>query len=246
MAARAMKTNCTNWRCSYHLWLSREDATMKKRSCHTRVAAVTMHYAAMLLLAVLGVLPAAPAVAQSTDDSLRIYAVHVGDRYGVYLGNGLIITAAHVAGPRVRIADLDLPAKIIKSSPFEELDLALLSVDAQNLPVSQRLRRMPLCQRTPVVGAAVIVAIPEGTARSQIMSPKWLPAHMRTKFPTLIRDVATTGDSGSGVFDSEKKCLLGIMSRKITGGFNGGNRDLAKYFVPASTIRNFIPAEHRF
>ena len=169
---------------------------MKKRSCHTRVAAVTMHYAAMLLVAVLGVLPAAPAVAQSTDDSLRIYAVRVGGRYGVYLGNGLIITAAHVAGPRVRIADLDLPAKIIKSSPFEELDLALLSVDAQNLPVSQRLRRMPLCQRTPVVGAAVIVAIPEGTARSQIMSPKWLPAHMRTKFPTLIRDVATTGDSG--------------------------------------------------
>ena len=205
-----------------------------------------LRYAVLLLVGLVHL--ASAARAQSTDESLRVYAVRVGGSYGVYLGNGLIITAAHVAGPRVRIADLDLPAKIIKSSPFEELDLALLSVDAQNLPVSQRLRRMPLCQRAPVVGAAVIVAIPEGTARSQIMSPKWLPAHMRTKFPTLIRDVATTGDSGSGVFDAEKKCLLGIMSQKITGRppFKGGNRDLAKYFVPASTIRNFIPAEYRF
>ena len=221
----------------------------QKTKCLQRSSfTATVRHIISLLVLVLGLASGAPVMAQSTDDFLRVYAVRVGASYGVYLGNGLIITAAHVAGPRVRIADLDLPAKIIKSSPFEELDLALLSVDAQNLPVSQRLRRMPLCQRAPVVGAAVIVAIPEGTARSQIMSPKWLPAHMRTKFPTLIRDVATTGDSGSGVFDAEKKCLLGIMSQKITGRppFKGGNRDLAKYFVPASTIRSFIPAEYRF
>ena len=207
-----------------------------------------MHYTAMLVLVVLGLVPAAAAVAESADDSLRVYAVRVGGSYGVYLGNGLIITAAHVAGPRVRISDLDLPAKIIKSSPLGELDLALLSIDAQSLPVSLRLRRMPLCERPPIANSAVIVAIPEGTARSQIMSPKLLPAYMRTQFPTLIRDVATTGDSGSGVFDAEKKCLLGIMSQKITGRppFKGGNRDIAKYFVPASTIRNFLPAEYRF
>jgi hypothetical protein len=27
---------------------------------------------------------------------------------------------------------------------------------------------------------------------------------------------------------------------------DGEQKDLAKYFVPASTIRAFIPAEHRF
>jgi hypothetical protein len=32
----------------------------------------------------------------------------------------------------------------------------------------------------------------------------------------VISDVATTGNSGSGVFDAGQKCLLGIMSRKIT------------------------------
>src|SRR5262245_41891751 len=112
---------------------------MKQRSSHTGAAGAKLRcYAAVLLLAVSGVIPAAVVVAEPTDDSLRIYAVRVGGSYGVYLGNGLIITAAHVAGPRVRIADLDLTARIIKSSPLEEHDLALLSVDEQSLPVSQR------------------------------------------------------------------------------------------------------------
>ena len=34
----------------------------------------------------------------------------------------------------------------------------------------------------------------------------------------MISDVATTGNSGSGVFDAGNKCLLGIMSRKILRG----------------------------
>jgi hypothetical protein len=42
-----------------------------------------------------------------------------------------------------------------------------------------------------------------------------LPFSIPRKFSTLISDVATTGNSGSGVFDAGNKCLLGIMSRKI-------------------------------
>jgi hypothetical protein len=183
------------------------------------------------------------------DDSLRVYAVHVNGRvYGVYLGNGLVITAAHVVGsaptPPVRIAGLNLPGKVLKLSPFEELDLALLSVDEEKLPISLRLRRMPLCQRPMVPGEPVIVAIPERTARSQIVSPLSLPADIRQRFPTAIKDVATTGNSGSGVFDANLKCLLGIMSRKITVTPTGGRpKDIAKYFVPASIIRGFLPGE---
>ena len=240
--------------CVYHVW---SDDHQTHECFHRPTKAKPIRhslapgaYVTRLLVVVLGLASTPPARAQSTDDSLRVYAVHVGDLYGVYLGNNLIITAAHVVSdkPRVRIAGLDLPAKIIKTSSLEELDLALLSVDAQKLPVSQRLRRMPLCQRPPIVGAAVIVAIPEGTARSRIISPKLLPANFRTKFSTLIGDVATTGNSGSGVFDAASKCLLGIMSRKWTGQSEstGETRDLAKYFVPASIIRNFIPPEYRF
>jgi hypothetical protein len=77
------------------------------------------------------------------------------------------------------------------------------------------MRRMPLCEKNPWPGEPVIVAISEGTARSHIMSPLTLPFSIPRKFSTLIRDVATTGNSGSGVFDAGNKCLLGIMSRKL-------------------------------
>ena len=208
-----------------------------------------------LLLMILVTVAAIRTSAQSevsTDSSLRIYAVHVSDGlYGVYLGKGLIITAAHVVGSAnapVQIADLNLQAKVVKRSPFEELDLALLSVDEEKLPISLRLRRMPLCQRPLYAGEPVIVAIPEGTARSQVVSPLSLPRDVRKRFSTAIKDVATTGNSGSGVFDANLKCLLGIMSRKISITPAGAEkpRDIAKYFVPAAVIRAFIPSEYRF
>jgi S1-C subfamily serine protease len=199
--------------------------------------------------------------AQSTDDSLRIYAVNIiqdppqdWTGYGIYLGRGLVITAAHVVGsaartkPSVRIAGMDLPAKAIKEGP--RVDLTLLSIDEQKLPIYLQMRRMPLCENKPWPGEPVIVAIPEGTARSHIMLPALLPADVRERFSTVIRDVATTGNSGSGVFDAGQKCLLGIMSRKIsvrpTNAEESEQKDIAKYFVPASTIRAFIPAEYRF
>jgi len=195
-------------------------------------------------------LTARATIAQPADDSLRIYAVHVGDLYGIYLGKGFIITAAHVVStaPKVRIADLELPAKVLKVSPFEHLDLALLSIDESELPLSLRLRRMPLCQGRPVVGSAVVVAIPEGTARSWILSPAALPPEARSRFSTVISHVKTTGNSGSGVFDAQKHCLLGIMSRKIVQYAPSGesSMDVAKYFVPAYVIREFIPAEYPF
>jgi Trypsin-like peptidase domain len=202
--------------------------------------------------------------AQPTDDSLRIYAVNIiqdppqsWTGYGIYLGRGLVITAAHVVGsashtkPSVRIAGMELPAHAVKEGKFERVDLTLLSIDEQKLPIYLQMRRMPLCEKPPWAGEPVIVAIPEGTARSRIMSPQLLPIDVRTRFHTVIRDVATTGNSGSGVFDAGTKCLLGIMSRKIvvrpnTADAESEQKDIAKYFVPASTIRAFIPTEYRF
>jgi Trypsin-like peptidase domain len=202
--------------------------------------------------------------AQPTDDSLRIYAVDIlhdppqpWTGYGIYLGRGLVITAAHVVGsashtnPIARIAGMDLPAKAIKEGSVERVDLTLLSIDEKKLPIYLQMRRMPLCEKPPWVGEAVIVAIPEGTARSRIMSPQWLPFNLRTKFSTLISDVASTGNSGSGVFDAGHKCLLGIMSQKIfvrpaSADKESEQKDIAKYFVPASTIRAFIPTDYRF
>ena len=70
------------------------------------------------------------APAETSEDELRIYAVNIVRRvpfrdpfigYGIYLGQGTVLTAAHVIGRwpsytrlRVIIAGQDLPAKVIK------------------------------------------------------------------------------------------------------------------------------------
>jgi hypothetical protein len=79
-----------------------------------------------------------------------------------------------------------------------------------------------------------------GVPQSHIVSPQVLPYTWRTKFSTLIRDVATTirdvattGNSGSGV------CLLGISHT------TEGDKEVAKYFVSAVAIRDFMPVEFR-
>ena len=166
---------------------------------------------------------------------------------GVYLKSGLIITAAHLtaidAEISVRVAGVLLPAKVLKQGSFEDEDLSLLMVDEAKLPWSIEPPRMQLCEAPPWPGDPVIVVDAARASRSHIVSPLVLPLGWRTKFSTLIADVATTGNSGSGVFDPNHKCLLGIMSRKFFSHTTGGDKDIAKYFIPAATIRDFMPAE---
>jgi hypothetical protein len=193
------------------------------------------------------------------DESLRIYAVNIhqtpmqtwGPGYGIYLGQGLFITAAHVAGrtwltrPKVVVEGREYPTRVIKEGDIEHTDLTLLSVNEDLLPVWLRLRRNPICQENPRPGQNVITVVPEGIARSYVLSPEKLPLNLR-KFSTVIADVARTGNSGSGVFDAQRRCLLGIMSRKISSVLTkpetgkAETRDIAKYFVPASTISEFV------
>ena len=194
--------------------------------------------------------------AAGPDDSLLAYAVGVNGGAGIYLGKGLVLSVAHVVGggilnkPKVIIAGQTLIATVVKESPFEQLDLALLEINEEHLPVSLRLRRIPLCQGQPWPGEEVVSLSAQGPVRSRVLSPKGLPAAVK-KFSTVIRDVATTGNSGSGLFDARRKCLLGIMSRKIsqvrvqkdTG--TKTTEDVAKYFVPASTIADFMPSQLR-
>jgi hypothetical protein len=170
----------------------------------------------------------------------------------------LVLTASHVPGdfaqtkPHVLIAGQDLPASLVKEGTLETVDLTLLSVDAMRLPIRLRLSRMPLCEKAPFAGEAVVVAIPEGTARSHVLPPRAIPPDLRDRFGTVIGDVATTGNSGSGVFDAWKQCLLGIMSRKISvfrRAFPGAppqTVDIAKYFIPVRDIQMFLPAEVSF
>jgi hypothetical protein len=221
----------------------------------------------LILAAVLAGSALGPTRAQDVDESLRLYAVHIfrppkqpWTGYGIYLGSGYVITAAHVAGlslwteVQVGIAGNILPAKVIKRGQFHNVDLTLLSVDERQLPISLRLRRLTVCKNSPWVGEEVVVVTPEGTARSHVMSPYLLPPGVATKYQTVISDVATTGNSGSGVFDELSKCLLGIISgviqQKVIRQENAdtvrGIRDVAKYFVASPTIADFITPDIHF
>jgi hypothetical protein len=205
--------------------------------------------------------------AEDTDDALKLYAVHIyrtgheevfGN--GVYLGRGVVLTAAHVAGlgiwrqPRVGIAGLMLPSGIIKDGHFHGIDLELLSIDETRLPVSLALRRMAVCRQPHWAGEDVVVATPEGVTTSKVMSPGQLPPGIAPQYRTAIRYVAGSGNSGSGVFDAYKKCLRGIITRRISRSEvvqdNGKpavrEMTVAKYFVPAAAIAGFISGSVRY
>jgi hypothetical protein len=219
----------------------------------------------LLIAATVGLSGAASGVAAQSPhdavaDSLTPFAVNI-DRaekqswpgYGIYLGDGFVITASHVVGhasagdPSVHIAGKIVKAKFVKEGSFNVVDLTLLHIDPVSLPASLGLRRLPLCEAPPRPGQPVITVTPQATVASRIMPPQYLPPAVRGRFDTVISDVETTGNSGSGVFDPARQCLMGIMSRKIQvpaarngGGAPGAMVDLAKYFVPATQIREFI------
>jgi trypsin-like peptidase len=213
-----------------------------------------------LFIACLLSLLAQPSFSQGASETLLAYAVNVhrtpmqtwGPGYGIYLGGGLFITAAHVVGrawmtrPKIAIGDVEYPTKVVKEGSFNGTDVTLLSVDPEHLPMRLGLRKMLLCKSPPQPGQRVVTVVPEKIAHSQILDPRRLPAYAQ-RFNTVIADVAETGASGSGVFDLKQRCLLGIMSRKITspagptGGYQSQPRDIAKYFVPAMEIAVFLP-----
>jgi hypothetical protein len=207
---------------------------------------------------------AQPLFAQDASETLLAYAVNVhrtpmqtwGPGYGIYLGNGIFITAAHVVGrawltrPKIAIGGVEYPTKVVKEGNFEGTDLTLLSVEQDLLPMRLRLRKNSICKNAPKPGQQVVTVVPEGVAYSHILAPERLPPDVR-KYSTVIADVARTGNSGSGVFDLKQRCLLGIMSRKISRSISRADsrqpqtRDIAKYFVPALEIAEFLPPELR-
>jgi hypothetical protein len=212
---------------------------------------------------VTAVLLVAPARSQDTDDSLRIYGVHV-DRtpkqswtgLGIYLGHGIVLTPAHVSGlgfwrrPRVDIAGKLYPTQVLKDGHFHRVDLTLLSVDVNELPVSLGLRRLPLCPGPSWPNQQIVIVTQEKAVRSLVVPPARLPANLQSEYRTAVRPVPDSGGSGSGVIDANKKCLVGMITRTIEVGEiieeDGRKTEklvaVAKYFIPASEIASFLPA----
>lgn len=211
--------------------------------------------AAVIIVSLFSIsLASANAQAPTSNRQFEIYAVRViksdGETpyRGVLLGGGHVLTASHVVGwnPRVVIGGVELPAKIVKVGSLQDLDLALLSVQEDRVPVSVRLRRNPICRELAPIGTDVVIVAPDESTSTRIMSPAYIPPQYRARFYSLTELMA--GWSGAGVFHPAKHCLLGIMSRRILK-VNGANRkprvfgeplDYAGYFVPAVQIHEFL------
>ena len=127
-------------------------------------------------------------------------------------------------------------------------DLALLSIDETKLPISLRLRRNPLCKQTPIVGMRVVDVTPEKITKLQVVSPLSIPLDLQHRFDTLIDKPQS---SGSGIFDADRKCLLGIVSAKVlkfgykylAGKPIWQPNGYAGYFVSAAKISEFLPPD---
>ena len=108
------------------------------------------------------------------------------------------------------------------------MDLALLAVDKAAIP-SLQLWLNPLCRSVVPVGAPVIVVYPDRTIPSRTVSPQLIAPKYRAKFDTLISEPEV---SGSGLYDLQKRCLLGIMSAAIVTAGLGPGLSRVGYFYP--------------
>ena len=124
------------------------------------------------------------------------------------MGKGLVLTVAHVIGsvartkPNVRIADMDLPARAIREGNVENVDLTLLSIDEQKLPIYLQMRRMPLVKGPHGRASLSLSRFPKKRRARMSCHRCHFLFQVPRKFSTLIKEVGTTENSGSGVFDA--------------------------------------------
>ncbi len=204
---------------------------------------------AALFLAVLG----APALAEPPDAALvgalgvQIEKpagdnVHFSQGSGVYLGGGLVLTAAHVVtinpqDPKVSIV-LDgwrTEAKLMATAPAG-VDLALLKVEPGEVSAQRRaLKPVQACglgtaPNQPVVVAALGTVTLSKTVGAPIKSPT-----LNGDWSDILASGYGHGASGGGVFDAAKGCLAGIIIIEATAP----GIELTQ-FVPASEIALFL------
>lgn len=172
-----------------------------------------------------------------------------GEGSAIFLGRNRFLTAAHVidqnpftdecakagiAAPVIEFGTTKLPARTLAVQPWEDegglayadgVDLALVEVDGRMIQPELRTgsaHRLCAADLTEA-GTEVTVSTVSGTyaARTQVSAS----LYSRVDFP------AKRGDSGGGVFDKQRYCLLGIIS---SGGVAGAN------YVTTEVVRRFL------
>jgi len=170
--------------------------------------------------------------------------LHFAHGSGVFLGGGLILTAAHVVkynpqDPTVTVImdGWKNAARIAAIAP-NGLDLALLKVDPGEISAQRRamspvqLCPAPTVARQPVIVAADGAVTLSVTADAPLNSPA-----MTGDWTDILLTGYEQGASGGGIFDSDKGCLIGIIIIE-------GRSEAVKLtkFIPAAKIAPFLAA----
>jgi len=168
----------------------------------------------------------------------------------IYLGGNRFLTAAHVvdqnplsddcarfgiAAIEIETASSVLRARVVRQTTWslgdgglaypDNIDLALLEVDARMLPLALRgLAPTQICAAEAPAERPVKVAAQYGVYPASTR-PSALPNLSRVAFR------ARAGHSGGGVYDPVQNCLLGIVSSGGTGGAN---------YVSNQALRRFL------
>lgn len=173
--------------------------------------------------------------------------LHFSQGSGVFLGDGLVLTAAHVvdinpSNPNVTVV-LDGWRKdgvVVKDGHKDNLDLALVKLPPQALS-APRMAQAPvtLCPDNPTPNQKVVVASTGNVTEAATINTAITSDGQAGTWTNLLSTGFHHGASGGGVFNPKQGCLWGIINIELSGNVDGRFLDLTA-FVPASKIKPFL------
>lgn len=168
--------------------------------------------------------------------------VHFSQGSGVYLGNGLILTAGHVVKPdpanpisSVIMDGWKQNATLVAVDP-RGLDLALLKIDPSEISRQRReMKPVDICATGTQPNQPVIVAAQGAVTLSQTVGVPIKDPALTGDWTSILATGYTHGASGGGVFDANKGCLAGIIIIEATAPGVAFTQ-----FVPGSDLSVFL------
>lgn len=169
--------------------------------------------------------------------------VHFSQGSGVFLGGGLVLTAAHV----VKLNPGDQTATVIMDGWRTEariaaiavgLDVALLKIDPAQISAQRRLLNpVQFCTAPTIANQPVIVAAQGAVSLSKTIATSIKSDALTGDWTDILATGYTHGASGGGVFDAAKGCLIGIVVIEATAP----GVELTQ-FLPAAKLAPFLAA----
>jgi S1-C subfamily serine protease len=169
-------------------------------------------------------------------------SVHYSQGSGIFLGDGLVLTAAHVISPNPQLLTVSIvmdgwrtDARLLATAPAG-LDVALLKITSEALSLKRRqLAPTPLCATGTGPDQPVVVAAQGTVSLSRTVGAPIRSTTLNGDWRTILATGYTHGASGGGVFDAQKGCLAGILIIAASGQ----GMELTE-FLPAAKIAAFL------